>query len=491
MKTESAVQSTNQVVLIANWALGVFLILGYTVEYFKGGRSLQFLLVFFILVLIPLLIGTYMYNANKEDQRIKYATLGGFGFVYAFVLFTSTRTLVYVYLFPIIAVYMLCFDLTLIVSACAIVLALNIVRILYNTIGLGLTSSELITDYTIQFASVFLYGISLVIATKLSNRFNEEKLTSIAEEQAKQEVILNDVLKIAALLDNNSHKVYEIVEELAASTDIVTSAVGEIAQGISDTSNNIQIQTHLTDDIQNIITTTSDLSQNMGKISDETARSVSDGIDIVERLYQNAGVSQVNGDNAYNTMLDLKEKSKQIQLVTEIISGISEQTNLLSLNASIESARAGEAGRGFAVVADEIRKLAAQSKDSVNDIDKIIHELQERADHSVEAVVKMNQVSAEQNELIMKTKKIFDQTILKMNDVNQNAISVNASINQILTSNNQIVDSISNISAVSQQTTANAEEVSAMTHKNIEQSKQAKQLVTELIETSQEMKKYI
>lgn len=491
MNNESAVQSTNRVVLIANWALGIFLILGYAVEYLKGGRTLQFFLLFSILLLIPLVICMYMYNKKKEDQRIKYVTLGGFLLIYTFALFTSTRTLVYVYLFPIIAVYILYFDLTLIVSACSIVLVLNIVRILYNAIGLRMNSPELITDYTIQFASVFLYGVSLIIATKLSNRFNQEKLTTIEEEKATQEAILNDVLKIAALLDTNSHKVYEIVEELAASTDIVTSAVGEIAQGSSDTSNNIMIQTSLTDEIQSIITTASNLSQNMDKVSDETSQAVSDGIDIVDRLYQNAGVSEENGENAYNAMQDLKEKSKQIQLVTEIISEISEQTNLLSLNASIESARAGEAGRGFAVVADEIRKLASQSKDSVNDIDKIIYELHERADHSVEAVVKMNQVTTEQNKLIMQTKKIFDQTILKMNDVNQNAKSVNDSINQILKSNNQIVDSISNISAVSEQTTANAEEVNAMTHKNIEQSQQAKQLVAELIKTSQDMKKYI
>lgn len=491
MQKESAVQSTNRVILIANWALGVFLIIGYIVEYFKGGRTLPFLLMFTALVLIPVLLGTYLYTINKEDQRIKYATLGGFGIVYTFVLFTTTRTLVYVYLFPIIAVYILCFDLTLIVSACTIVLVLNIIRILYNTIGLGMNSPDFITDYTIQFASVILYGVSLVILTKLSNRFNQEKLNSIAEEQAKQEEILKDVLKIAALLDNNSHKVYEIVEELAQSTDIVTNAVGEIAQGTSDTSNNIQIQTHLTDEIQKIITTASELSQNMGEISNDTSRAVGDGIGIIDRLYNNAGVSQMNGDNAYKIMLDLKEKSKQIQLVTEIISGISEQTNLLSLNASIESARAGEAGRGFAVVADEIRKLASQSKDSVNDIDKIIFALLERADLSVDAVMTMNQVTTEQNELITKTKQIFDQTILKMNDVNQNAKSVDDSINKILASNHKIVDSIANISAVSQETTANAEEVNAMTHKNIDQALQAKKLVNELIETSREMKKYM
>ncbi len=375
--------------------------------------------------------------------------------------------------------------------ASAVVVVLNVARILYNIIHLGMNRPDLVTDFTIQFASVILYGAFLVMATKLSNRFSSEKMASIEEEQAKQKSILADVLNTALIVDNNSHKVGEIVENLAASTDIVTNAVGDIAHGVTETSNSIQIQTALTDEIQNTITTASSLSQNMGKISDETTAAVSQGIEIVNQLYQNAGVSNQNGDYAYSAMLDLKEKSNHIQSITEIISGIAEQTNLLSLNASIESARAGEAGRGFAVVADEIRKLASQSKESANDINNIINELQGKADHSLQSVIKMKQVTNQQNDLIIQTKNIFDQTIAQMNNVNQNAKSVNQKVHEILKSNQQIVDSIGSISAVSEETTANTEEVTAMMHKNIEQAQQARQLVEELMNSSEEMKKYI
>lgn len=125
------------------------------------------------------------------------------------------------------------------------------------------------------------------------------------------------------------------------------------------------------------------------------------------------------------------------------------------------------------------------------DIAKIPDGLQQKADRSVEAVSKLKQVSKEQNELIMQTKKIFDDIIVKMNEVNSNANLVNDKISDILTSNNRIVESINEISAVSQQTTAGTQETSAMTSRNIEQAGLAKKLVKELIDTSGEMDKYM
>ena len=90
-------------------------------------------------------------------------------------------------------------------------------------------------------------------------------------------------------------------------------------------------------------------------------------------------------------MKSFKERTAAITQIVDIVKGVAEQTNLLSLNAAIEAARAGESGRGFAVVADEVRKLAVHTQNSLRDIQKNIEELQKDIDGFVTVSVQLQQ----------------------------------------------------------------------------------------------------
>ena len=492
MKNSRSLQSANKVVLITNWILDLVLIAGYILEFRKGTKTLSYLITILVLVLFPMTAASILYLRDGISKYIKYITLAGYFVMYTYVMFTAApeRVLVFVFMFPILLMYFLYFELSLIIVSCSLALAINIAKIIYYMFFLQINASGATTDYTIQFASVLLFGISLIASTKISNRLNTEKLKSIEQEKMKQDAILEDVLQTASVMDTNSKEVYRIVDELAASTDVATKSVHEIAKGSSETASSIQTQSALTHDIHNLIVDTSKASKDMEEISGSAAKAVSEGMEIVEALNLKTSVISENSENAWKLMLELKEKSDEIRKISELISGISEQTNLLSLNAAIESARAGEAGKGFAVVADEIRKLAAQSKDSASSIAKIISQLHSQSDRSVEAVIKLKNMNVEQNGLVARTKDIFIEINGKMGDVKVNVNRVNDRIKDILTANDRLVESINEISAVSEEVTANAQEASAMTSHNIEKAEEAKGFVKELMGTSDKMSRY-
>lgn len=487
-----ASRRVNRFVLILNWGIDLFLIAGYIIEYFKGAKTLSYLLVMMAIIVIPMVTATFIFLKNNRSNIMKYITLSGYFVLYGFAMFTAPpeRLHVFAYMFPIVLSYFLYFDLKLVLAASAAFTSVNVARIVYLTFFLGYNSSYDTTNYLIQFSCVLMFAVSLMYSTKISNTFSEEKIRDIMEEQSKQENILTDVLKIAAVLDKNSKEVHRIVKELEEFTNTASNAVMEIEKGAADTASNIQVQSGLTHDIHGLISDTSKDSEVMEQISVNTAEAVAEGMEIIEVLNEKSDDVSQNSDSAYNIMLDLKQKTDEIRTITDLISSISEQTNLLSLNAAIESARAGETGKGFAVVADEIRKLAAQSKESTDGIIRIINELYDQTDRSVEAVLKLKEANEEQNALVSRTMDIFTGISQKMNEVRENVNRVNDKVSKILEANNKMVESINEISAVSEQVTASAQEACALSAQNIEKAREAGVYVEELIETSMQMSKY-
>ncbi len=163
----------------------------------------------------------------------------------------------------------------------------------------------------------------------------------------------------------------------------------------------------------------------------------------------------------------LEKQSKEIFTVTSIIQSISEQTNLLSLNAAIESARAGEAGKGFAVVADEIRKLAIQSENQTHSINKVIDEMLEQIKDVVRYMVKGQEIVMQQDQAVKETNIALAEVGTKMGRMAEYISIVTEQVLEVAKRTENNVEMIENISGVFEQTYANSQEVTILTEQQL------------------------
>ncbi len=148
-------------------------------------------------------------------------------------------------------------------------------------------------------------------------------------------------------------------------------------------------------------------------------------------------------------------------MFTQAIADIAAQTNLLSLNASIEAARAGEAGRGFAVVADEIRDLADQSRQSAEQIKKVVDKLLADASESVDVMVKLNENFSHQSEQLNITRHDMMELSGNVENVSQSASEIAKRIENLNVAKQSLIGIIQDLSAISEETAASTQETNA------------------------------
>ncbi|SFC97907.1 methyl-accepting chemotaxis protein [Clostridium uliginosum] len=272
--------------------------------------------------------------------------------------------------------------------------------------------------------------------------------------------MVGNIYTYSKLLIKSSQELNIIVKKINGNIVDVNSSTQIIfkdVEQLSAVSEEVNASTH------EIATTVSGLNETAGKDNESAEAIRSKAIKVKQK-----GQSAVeNARKIYNEKIENVTKAitqgkivEDIKMMANVIAEVSEQTNLLALNASIEAARAGEQGKGFAVVADEVKKLAEQSKETVDQIKGVISEVQSAfnnlSDHSKDLLIFLEQDVNSDYELLIETATSYEKDSKLITDMAEKIQNTSKNIEEIII---QISEGINTVSSTAVETSCKSQDI--------------------------------
>ena len=281
-----------------------------------------------------------------------------------------------------------------------------------------------------------------------------------------QEHLHDLISKMAATSEQVAAASEELTANAQQSADAavhVAETIGEVSAGMDKQLVDIDGAKKNVDSVFNDITAMTEKTKKVSEASVNTSDAAKQGELLMQEATNKMAHIETSVMNSADVVRTLGESSQQIGQIVEAISSIADQTNLLALNAAIEAARAGEHGRGFAVVADEVRKLAAESQESAEQIKERILTIQKDTAHAVAAMEEGKTEVELGAKAIKDVGEQFQDIMGQVNGIKTQIDEITSSVNSVSSGAGNIVEAVDSIDSVSRKTADHTSSISAAT----------------------------
>lgn len=345
---------------------------------------------------------------------------------------------------------------------------------------------------------------------KLVNSMNkaaEGDLTITAEVESDDEIgvlsenfnsmigeirnLINEAKNVSNMVMEGSEEIREMSSQSYEISTSISTAMQDIATGTLNQAEKLEDTVSTMDSLAVSINNISKNVSNVTEISNSTKKIGDESLEIVNKLRDKTKNTNEIMNNITSNIKILTESISKVQEVIELIEGINEETNLLSLNAGIEAARAGESGRGFAVVAEEVKKLAEESKTSTDSVSQVIKDIYEKADTAMELIEGSKEAFIEQKEAVEFTNSSFENVIKATENIIKEINNIGSLMNKIDDQKEKTLSSTNTIKIITENSSANTEEVLAATEEQTANAESLEQHSNRLAEAVQGLKNTI
>lgn len=467
---------------------------GILETYYDGIRGHVFICFDIIMTIIFICNMLVFYKYRSLKKGMHYII---YGFMIAYLLSAFIIESFWI-MFACIPIVIACSIMDNMIFIRILYIGINIINVMsaYRQYSLIHSSNDRFEKYgfwILSCASLLLLGYT-VCAMRTSGmvkNINDKKYKEMCIKQSETKGLSTEVVNIGKLIKENADKTNRIIIELDEATSSALDIFDDIANGNKTNVTSVEKQTEMSSNIISMINGVRQEVKDAYKTTEESYDGLFKSKKSIDDIKSKSVVITKNNEEVMVAIDKLHQNIKRVKEIIRGIADISEQTNLLSLNASIESARVGDAGKGFAVVASEIRALSDQTAMLTDDINKVIINLEKNAMKVKKAIDEVVLAVNEENSTI-------DITVEEINEMDTNIKGLGINIDTILEKVENIVEFNKVIEKYTNELATSTEEVVHRTQEavtlnrdNKEKASKTKDLMDGLINLANQMDKFI